>query len=85
MFPLCQACNRILKEWPIIGMNNALDRINFRTVQKCTQTMRQHRERAQFAILFRHAATGPRPNGRVHLFCDEFTNYNDSAAGIKAD
>ncbi len=24
------------------------------------------------------------PNGRVHLFCDEFTNYNDAAIGIKA-
>jgi FAD/FMN-containing dehydrogenase/Fe-S oxidoreductase len=23
-------------------------------------------------------------NGRVHLFCDEFTNYNDAAIGIKA-
>jgi FAD/FMN-containing dehydrogenase/Fe-S oxidoreductase len=26
----------------------------------------------------------PFPNGRVHLFCDEFTNYNDTPAGIKA-
>ncbi|HYD85788.1 MAG TPA: FAD-linked oxidase C-terminal domain-containing protein, partial [Opitutus sp.] len=24
------------------------------------------------------------PNGRVHLFCDEFTNYNDTGIGIKA-
>ena len=24
------------------------------------------------------------PNGRVHLFCDEFTNYNDTPVGIKA-
>ena len=24
------------------------------------------------------------PQGRVHLFCDEFTNYNDTAIGIKA-
>jgi len=24
------------------------------------------------------------PNGRVHLFCDEFTNYNDTKIGIKA-
>jgi FAD/FMN-containing dehydrogenase/Fe-S oxidoreductase len=24
------------------------------------------------------------PHGRVHLFCDEFTNYNDTAVGIKA-
>ncbi len=23
------------------------------------------------------------PNGRVHLFCDEFTNYNDTDVGIK--
>ncbi len=23
------------------------------------------------------------PNGRVHLFCDEFTNYNDTDIGIK--
>ncbi len=23
------------------------------------------------------------PNGRVHLFCDEFTNYNDTPVGIK--
>lgn len=23
------------------------------------------------------------PNGRVHLFCDEFTNYNDTPLGIK--
>jgi FAD/FMN-containing dehydrogenase/Fe-S oxidoreductase len=26
----------------------------------------------------------PFPNGRVHLFCDEFTDYNDTAIGIKA-
>ena len=24
------------------------------------------------------------PNGRVHLFCDEFTNFNDAPIGIKA-
>lgn len=24
------------------------------------------------------------PNGRVHLFCDEFTNYSDTPIGIKA-
>jgi len=24
------------------------------------------------------------PHGRVHLFCDEFTNYNDATVGIKA-
>ena len=24
------------------------------------------------------------PNGRVYLFCDEFTNYNDTTIGIKA-
>jgi FAD/FMN-containing dehydrogenase/Fe-S oxidoreductase len=28
--------------------------------------------------------TGPFPNGRVFLFCDEFTNYNDAEVGIKA-
>ena len=27
---------------------------------------------------------GPFPNGRVFLFCDEFTNYNDEEVGIKA-
>ncbi len=27
---------------------------------------------------------GPFPNGRVHLFCDEFTNYHDTAIGIQA-
>jgi Fe-S oxidoreductase len=27
---------------------------------------------------------GPFPNGRVFLFCDEFTNFNDVEAGIKA-
>ncbi|MDB6113661.1 MAG: glpC, partial [Lacunisphaera sp.] len=26
----------------------------------------------------------PFPHGRVHLFCDEFTNYNDTPIGIKA-
>ncbi len=26
----------------------------------------------------------PFPHGRVHLFCDEFTNYNDTPVGIKA-
>ena len=36
-----------------------------------------------------HAKHGNRsapsfPNGRVHLFCDEFTNFNDTAVGIKA-
>lgn len=34
----------------------------------------------------RHAnpSTLSYPNGRVHLFCDEFTNYNDASVGIKA-
>ncbi len=34
----------------------------------------------------RHAnpATLSYPHGRVHLFCDEFTNYNDTPVGIKA-
>jgi FAD/FMN-containing dehydrogenase/Fe-S oxidoreductase len=33
----------------------------------------------------RHANQGgPFPNGRVFLFCDEFTDYNDAEAGIKA-
>jgi FAD/FMN-containing dehydrogenase/Fe-S oxidoreductase len=27
---------------------------------------------------------GPFPNGRVFLFCDEFTNFNDETVGIKA-
>ncbi len=27
---------------------------------------------------------GPFPRGRVHLFCDEFTNFHDADAGIKA-
>jgi FAD/FMN-containing dehydrogenase/Fe-S oxidoreductase len=27
---------------------------------------------------------GPFPNGRVFLFCDEFTNFNDAEVGIKA-
>jgi FAD/FMN-containing dehydrogenase/Fe-S oxidoreductase len=33
----------------------------------------------------RHAnKNGSFPNGRVFLFCDEFTNYNDAEVGIKA-
>ncbi len=33
----------------------------------------------------RHGNTdGPFPNGRVYLFCDEFTNYNDTTIGIQA-
>ncbi|MBI3885265.1 MAG: FAD-binding protein [Opitutae bacterium] len=28
--------------------------------------------------------THPFPHGRVHLFCDEFTNYHDTAVGIQA-
>jgi Fe-S oxidoreductase len=28
--------------------------------------------------------SGPFPNGRVLLFCDEFTNFNDEEVGIKA-
>lgn len=34
----------------------------------------------------RHAnpSTLTYPHGRVYLFCDEFTNYNDTAIGIKA-
>jgi Fe-S oxidoreductase len=33
----------------------------------------------------RHANQGgPFPNGRVFLFCDEFTDYNDAEVGIKA-
>jgi FAD/FMN-containing dehydrogenase/Fe-S oxidoreductase len=27
---------------------------------------------------------GPFPNGRVFLFCDEFTNFNDEEVGVKA-
>src|SRR4030081_3005668 len=27
---------------------------------------------------------GPFANGRVFLFCDEFTNFNDESVGIKA-
>ncbi len=34
-----------------------------------------HRRHANKAASF--------PNGRVHLFCDEFTNYNDTGVGIK--
>ena len=30
------------------------------------------------------SAENPFPNGRVHLFCDEFTNYTDAPVGIKA-
>ena len=30
------------------------------------------------------AGGGAFPRGRVHLFCDEFTNYNDAGVGIKA-
>lgn len=30
------------------------------------------------------SATSGFPNGRVYLFCDEFTNYNDTDVGIKA-
>ncbi len=29
-------------------------------------------------------ANNPFPRGRVHLFCDEFTNYHDTPVGIKA-
>lgn len=32
----------------------------------------------------RPAARGPRPNGRVYLFCDEFTDTLDVPVGIKA-
>ncbi len=32
----------------------------------------------------RHPAQGPAPRGALYLFCDEFTNYNDTAIGIKA-
>ena len=43
-----------------------------------------HRE--TLAAWHRRAANrgGPYPNGRVHLFCDEFTNYNDTPVGIQA-
>ena len=30
------------------------------------------------------SAASPFPHGRVHLFCDEFTNYTDAPVGIKA-
>lgn len=30
------------------------------------------------------APRGPYPHGRVHLFCDEFTNYNDADVGAAA-
>jgi len=30
------------------------------------------------------SSPAPFPNGRVYLFCDEFTNYNDTPVGIKA-
>ena len=32
----------------------------------------------------RHAGRGPFPHGRIYLFCDEFTNFNDTEIGIKA-
>ena len=32
----------------------------------------------------RYSGRGPFPHGRVYLFCDEFTNYNDPDVGIKA-
>ncbi|MGD1031849.1 MAG: FAD-linked oxidase C-terminal domain-containing protein [Opitutaceae bacterium] len=41
-----------------------------------TTLRRWHRSHADRA--------GPFPRGRVHLFCDEFTDYNDTPAGIKA-
>ncbi|MBN8850401.1 MAG: FAD-binding oxidoreductase [Sphingobacteriales bacterium 50-39] len=31
-----------------------------------------------------HSSRGSFPKGRVYLFCDEFTNYNDTEIGIKA-
>lgn len=30
------------------------------------------------------STSNPFPHGRVHLFCDEFTNYSDTPVGIKA-
>jgi Fe-S oxidoreductase len=49
-----------------------------RSLPRCTETTLSawHRRNAN--------RVGPFPNGRVHLFCDEFTNYNDTAIGIKA-
>jgi Fe-S oxidoreductase len=32
----------------------------------------------------RRSKNGSYPNGQVYFFCDEFTNYNDVSAGIKA-
>ncbi len=34
--------------------------------------------------VLRPGSTSDFPNGRVHLFCDEFTNYHDAWIGIKA-
>ena len=41
-----------------------------------TTLRRWHRDHANRAKAF--------PSGRVHLFCDEFTDYNDTPIGIKA-
>ena len=35
-------------------------------------------------LLQETSITNPFPHGRVFLFCDEFTNYNDTPVGIKA-
>ncbi len=39
--------------------------------------------RKWFAKHERTPASSDKPNGRVHLFCDEFSNYNDVEAGQK--
>jgi Fe-S oxidoreductase len=49
-----------------------------------------HRKNANKVGLDGQAAVGSElarvsfPHGRVYLFCDEFTNYNDTTVGIKA-
>lgn len=45
-----------------------------------------HRARANTFPASHAAVAGDRafPNGRVHLFCDEFTNYNDADVGAAA-
>ncbi len=48
---------------------------------QATTLVAWHRRHANAAGL---SGTSAFPHGRVYLFCDEFTNYNDTGVGIKA-
>lgn len=74
---------RLIKKFARFHVKRSLPTLHETTLAKWHA---KHANRTGFAgQALPHAATSnPFPNGRVYLFCDEFTNYNDVPAGIAA-